>query len=225
MGTGGGTASAKKEIDMNTGLTRRASVIVAIFTTSLFALLSASVAHAVSFTANLNGAAEVPPNASANSGITKIKINPATGLLSWTTTSTIPVGSMTGHHIHQANAGANGSVVVGFASYSGTQTISTTVAASIIANPANFYVNLHTTPFPGGEIRGQITADPVVCSMDIDDDGLVQASTDGLLITRAMLGLTGTALTNGALGANAFRTAWVDIRSFLNTNCGTSFSP
>ena len=224
MGTGGGTESAKKEIDMNTGLTSRASVIVAIFATSLFALLSASVAHAVSFTANLNGAAEVPPNASANNGITKVKINPATGLIAWTTTSTIPVGSMTGHHIHQANAGANGPVVVGFSSYSGT-TINASFAAQIIANPANFYVNLHTTPFPGGEIRGQITADPVVCSMDIDDDGLVQAATDGLLITRAMLGLTGTAVTNGALGANAFRTAWVDIRSFLNTNCGTSFSP
>ena len=210
---------------MSSGSTRSVSGVAARLATFLFAVMSVSVAHAVSFTADLKGASEVPPVASANNGTTKIKINPATGLIAWTTTSTIPIASVTGHHIHQAIAGANGGVVVGFGTaYSGS-TINATIASAIIANPANFYVNLHTAAFPGGEIRGQIAADPVLCSMDIDDDGLVQASTDGLLLTRAMLGLTGSAVTNGALGVNAFRTTWPDILSFLNSNCGTSFLP
>lgn len=62
------------------------------------------------------------------------------------------------------------------------------------------------------------------CSMDIDGDGLVQATTDGLMLARAMFGLTGTAVTNGAIGAKASRTTWPAIRNFLNTRCGQNFA-
>ena len=30
------------------------------------------------------------------------------------------------------------------------------IAADILANPAGFYVNLHTADFPGGAVRGQL---------------------------------------------------------------------
>lgn len=63
------------------------------------------------------------------------------------------------------------------------------------------------------------------CSMDIDGDGLVQATTDGLMLARAMFGLTGTAVTNGAIGAGASRNTWSAIRNFLNTRCGHNFAP
>jgi CHRD domain len=34
--------------------------------------------------------------------------------------------------------------------------ISETLAAAICANPAGYYVNYHTTDFPGGAVRGQL---------------------------------------------------------------------
>ena len=61
--------------------------------------------------------------------------------------------------------------------------------------------------------------------LDIDGDGNTDALTDGLLILRATFGLTGNAVTNGALGSQAKRTDWSAIRSYLNATCGTAFGP
>ena len=52
----------------------------------------------------------------------------------------------------------------------------------------------------------------------------VNALTDGLLIMRAMFGLTGLAVTHGAIGGEASRTTWPEIRQFLNEDCGTNFA-
>jgi hypothetical protein len=117
----------------------------------------------VSLTATLNGGNEVSPNPSINIGTTVVNVEPGTGVLTWSTTSTVPTAAVTGHHIHQAAAGVNGAVVVNFGgAYSGSVTIATALAAQIATQPRNFYVNLHTAPFPGGEIRGQLVADPVI---------------------------------------------------------------
>lgn len=43
--------------------------------------------------------------------------------------------------------------------------------------------------------------------LDVDGDGRVDALTDGLMIVRKLLGLTGTAITNGAMSPNATRAA------------------
>ena len=58
-----------------------------------------------------------------------------------------------------------------------------------------------------------------VCSMDIDGNGRVEATTDGLLMMRYMLGIRGTALVSGALGAGASRTLPADIENYLATPC------
>jgi hypothetical protein len=58
---------------------------------------------------------------------------------------------------------------------------------------------------------------------------LTRPGTDGLVILRAMQGLTGTAVTNGlglAAEAGATNTTWTAIRNnFLNTTCGADFLP
>ena len=116
-------------------------------------------AQATPLSTVLSGSSEVPPNVSVNTGSTSVSINATTGAITWNTLSTIPVGSVPGYHIHEARALANGPVRVNFnAAYSGTVVVTPALAASIIANPADFYVNLHTAAFPGGELRGQLAA-------------------------------------------------------------------
>lgn len=54
---------------------------------------------------------------------------------------------------------------------------------------------------------------------DLDGNGQVDANTDGLMLLRVMLGFRGSAVTTGAIGQNATRTSWNDVRSFLWSNC------
>ena len=57
------------------------------------------------------------------------------------------------------------------------------------------------------------------CSMDIDGDGQVHATTDGLIIMRAMLGMRDTNVSSAAMPGSP-RSTWTDIREFLVTSCG-----
>jgi hypothetical protein len=70
-------------------------------------------------------------------------------------------------HIHSGAAGAAGPVVVPLktpgddGTSGGCTNTSRTLVAQMLANPANFYVNVHTAEFPAGAIRGQLTgSDP-----------------------------------------------------------------
>ncbi|WP_395707308.1 transglutaminase domain-containing protein [Casimicrobium huifangae] len=57
--------------------------------------------------------------------------------------------------------------------------------------------------------------------LDLDGNGTRDATTDGLLLLRALSGFTGNAVTNNALGAEPrTRNDWAAIRSYLNTTCG-----
>ena len=51
---------------------------------------------------------------------------------------------------------------------------------------------------------------------DVDGNGRVEASTDGLMIVRKLLGLTGTAITNGAVGTGATRPV-ANIEAYIQT--------
>jgi hypothetical protein len=64
-----------------------------------------------------------------------------------------------------------------------------------------------------------------VCNMDIDDDGKVLATTDGLILTRIAAGMKGNAVVAGAVGVGARRANWSNIHSYLVNDCGMNIAP
>jgi hypothetical protein len=108
--------------------------------------------------AALNGASQVPPNASSGTGSAAIKLDG--DILSWTIVYSGLTGPVTGAHFHgPAPAGVNASVVVPFAGSLGSPiTGSKQLTAAQIAQLKSglWYLNLHTAANPGGEIRGQV---------------------------------------------------------------------
>ena len=61
------------------------------------------------------------------------------------------------------------------------------------------------------------------CKPDLDGDGLLTATIDGLINMRVMLGITGAAVVNGInFAPNATRNTWPLIRDYLVTQCGMS---
>ena len=56
-------------------------------------------------------------------------------------------------------------------------------------------------------------------SLDIDGDGLVTPTTDGLMLLRVALGLTGDAVVRNATTPGAPRQSWSDVRAYLNGTC------
>lgn len=68
-------------------------------------------------------------------------------------------------------------------------------------------------------IRNYITANQG--QFDLDGNGTFDALTDGLLILRSLFGLSGTAVTSGAIAGNASRTDWNAVNGYLLNGCGT----
>ena len=81
------------------------------------------------------------------------------------------IAPATAAHIHEAAAGSNGSVVANLAApgdgdaadcltegEAGKFPTGETVA-DILANPANYYVNVHNADYPGGALRDQLRGD------------------------------------------------------------------
>lgn len=113
----------------------------------------------VTFLATLNGASETPANSSSATGTATFTYNTTTYVLSGTVTF---LGiTPTAAHIHKGAVGVPGGVIFPLGSAPITSPISFTSApldatqrADLMANL--YYVNIHSTAYTDGEIRGQL---------------------------------------------------------------------
>jgi hypothetical protein len=119
-------------------------------------LSAAALPSAATFVTGLLGSNEVANGDPDGSGTASVTIDPVTGAVNWLF-STANVDTPTLAHIHRAAAGANGPVVFDFAAQlNGSGVMSLSLAAEIAANPAGFYVNIHTAAHPSGAVRGNL---------------------------------------------------------------------
>jgi CHRD domain len=117
--------------------------------------------------ARLTATSETTGSTSTAKGQTQIKVR-ANGTIEFKTHILNKNGeTFVAGHIHQAPVGVAGSIVVPLFASPGTTArhirqsgVATpnagTTGAALCTNPSAYYVNYHTTAFPGGAIRGQL---------------------------------------------------------------------
>ena len=121
-------------------------------------------AMTVSYTAPMSGPqAATGPGDSDATGTAIITINETSNEICWDISVMNAKLPATAAHIHLGAIGVSGDVVVGLSApdengdASGCTTAEADVVAAILQNPGNYYVNIHTTDFPDGALRGQLT--------------------------------------------------------------------
>jgi hypothetical protein len=113
-------------------------------------------------TATMTGANEVPPADPDGTGTATFRLQAGEGRVCYSLTATNITLPAIAAHIHVGAAGVNGPIVVPLTApnaagtSSGCTNASRTLVGQILANPAGYYANVHTTDFPGGAIRGQL---------------------------------------------------------------------
>ena len=122
-----------------------------------WALLAASAAAQIQYySAYLDGAQEVPANASAGHGFGVVRFDAGTNGVQLFCYHTGLTSNAVAGHLHLGAAGINGGVIVGMTqtapnTWTGSGVLTAPQAAALAA--AGTYLNIHTTNFGGGEIR------------------------------------------------------------------------
>jgi hypothetical protein len=116
-----------------------------------------AAAAPVPLSAEMNGQNEVSNGDIIAAGQAKLTIDVDSHTVTWTITTknlTDPIAA----HIHQGAPGSNGPVVVNFGKdLSGTTSdAKPEMLQAILANPGDYYVNVHTKVAQSGAIRGQL---------------------------------------------------------------------
>jgi hypothetical protein len=118
--------------------------------------------EAATFSASLSGANEVPgPGDEDGFGFARMVVDPAGQSVCYHL-SVAGIDAPTAAHIHAGAAGASGPVVVplmpvdGSGLWSGCIAVDAALAAAIVTNYSDYYVNVHTAAYPAGAIRGQL---------------------------------------------------------------------
>ena len=97
------------------------------------------------------------------SGVALITVNLGQRGVCWQIAATDMLLPASSAHIHQAAPGVRGNIVVALSlpdasglSVGCSSGIDAALLREVITSPQSFYVNVHTSQFPAGAIRGQL---------------------------------------------------------------------
>lgn len=149
-----------------------------LFVGAFCASLVSVTAQIVELRATLSPGQENPPTASPASGSAIMLYDIGSNTFDLMVTITGMSNLATGSHIHEQVAGQNGPVVTNL----GGETVYTRTGTTLRATfrnvthggdrtkllQAGAYYNIHSAQFPGGEIRGQLIAQPVRLYSNMD---------------------------------------------------------
>ena len=142
-----------------------------------FVLPAQANADPIRFISILTGSQETPPNSSPALGFGTIVLNDAQTAATLSLQWAAITGSLTSAHIHLGAPGVGGPRLLEFATAGGSngaisnvawifQPVTTATGTVLSVTDqvnallaGNIYFNIHSTGFPGGEIRGQVLQD------------------------------------------------------------------
>jgi hypothetical protein len=114
------------------------------------------------FQVALSGDAETPAGDPVGTGTATVRLRAGQGQVCYQLAAkNLPAAVAA--HIHRGDSGSAGPVVIPLTTpnaagaSSGCASAARTLVKAILADPGSFYVNVHTSEFPGGAIRGQLT--------------------------------------------------------------------
>ncbi len=122
---------------------------------------SPTPAARTTLTAAMAGASETPPIKSTGTGTAKITVDVTHNQVCWNLSVQKLQGTVTLAHIHRGPAGKAGPIVLHLSpptsgSSHGCKGVGPPLARGIVKHPDAYYVNVHSSKFPDGEVRGQL---------------------------------------------------------------------
>lgn len=164
-----GGSAASQNIQLGFVMKARLTVFLAALA-GFVSLAGSSVGQVVEFRANITPGQETSTVTSGASGTAVMLYDVAANTFDLFVTLNNFTNPLTASHIHEAAAGVSGPVVTNFgaeAVYVRTGNTVTGVFRNMTHGGANLtllkngaYLNFHTAAYPGGEIRGQLIAQP-----------------------------------------------------------------
>lgn len=167
------------------------------------------------FSCTLDGAQEVPATGSSAAGCGWLEFNPSTSSLTFQFSVAGLSSPVMAAHIHGGVTGEAGPIIFPIA---GGPTLWTGATAPLGAADidalyrGNLYINVHTTNFPLGEVRGQIRPDPYVFGVGLGTNGAIK------MMARGYGPSTGNQVTVALVGAIA------NVDSYLFLSDSSAFS-
>jgi len=138
--------------------------VVSLSSGAVYEVFQQTEAASVHLKASMTGTEEVPPGDPDGTGKSNVSLNTENNSVCFSTVVTNIALPAAAAHIHVGEAGVAGAIVIPltppdeFGNAGGcVSNVDPALVQAIIAEPSNYYVNVHNAEFQSGAVRGQLT--------------------------------------------------------------------